>query len=492
MGIPESDHAGGSRLAAASAVFARPAVHLTGLVLLAVALGIGGVAREALDGDSAMYATIARTILDAGEWTHLTFNGVPYVNKPPLHFWLNALAFRFLGMSTFTAILVPGLLGVVCALLVYALVRRTLSDSQDTVQPALLAALVYVTTPEVAHWGRGVHLETLVTAWILLGLLAAYRSVADPRAILWLGVTAVGGWFAKGPQGLLPTVVAVVLWAHAGVLVARVRSRWSLVAALLAVVTVGPWLVARLGEGSDFGRAYFEGQIGQVLFEGGELVRGPFWYVGKLFRTYWPWLPTALVGIVMLAGRWRDSLGARLWLVYGAIILLVISAAVGKKSRYLFQLYPAFAAASGIALARLARRVPTLPFLLFCGAAIATLVVVARGEHVSRSQRAHTEAALAVAAALSRTATVWLTHEVQYGQPQLGKIVGFYGPPLLRTCRATCDEEARDGDAVVARDHEADAVARALGAEVRARHGVLVLLAVGSTRAKHASMRDFR
>ena len=79
----------------------------------------------------------------------LSRNGVPYVNKPPLHFWLNALAFRFLGMSTFTAILVPGLLGVACVLLVYALVRRTLSDcaafpgdtTGDRATPAVLAAL---------------------------------------------------------------------------------------------------------------------------------------------------------------------------------------------------------------------------------------------------------------------------------------------------------------------------------------------------------------
>lgn len=497
MGMAESDHASGSRLAAAAAVFARPAVHVSGLALLAAALGIGGVAREPLDGDSAMYATIARTILDAGEWTHLTFNGVPYVNKPPLHFWLNALAFRFLGMSTFTAILVPGLLGVACVLLVYALVRRTLSDcaafsgdtTVDRATPAVLAALVYVTTPEVAHWSRGVHLETLVTAWILLGLLAAYRSVADERAILWLGLAAIGGWFAKGPQGLLPVVVAIVLWGHAGVLVARVRSRSSLVVVGLAVATVGPWLAARLGEGSDFGRAYFEGQIGQVLFEGGELVRGPFWYIGKIFRTYWPWLPAALAGIVLLAGHWRDSLGARLWLVYGAIILLVISAAVGKKSRYLFQLYPAFAAASGIALGRVARRIPSLSVVLFAAAAVATLVVVARGEHVSRSQRAHTAAALAIAAVLPRDAQVWLTHEVQYGEPQLGKIVGFYGPPLLRTCRASCEGEAHDGDAVIARDHEADAVARDLGAETRARHGVLALLVVAPTRETRVDAR---
>lgn len=485
---PESpdDHAGdGSWLAAASAWLARPVVHVTAIVMLAVTLGIGGVARAPLDGDPAMYATIARTILDTGEWTHLTFNGVPYVNKPPMHFWLNALTFRVAGLSTFTAILVPGLLGAVCALLVYGLVRRTLEGWES----ALMAALVYVTTPEVVHWSRGVHLETLVTAWILLGLLAAHRSVTEPSGVLWLGVAAVGGWFAKGPQGLFPVLVALVLWAHAGVLTRRVVSRGSLAALVFAVVTVGPWLAARLDEGSDFGRAYFEGQIGQVLFEGGELARGPLWYVGKLVRTYWPWLPAAVVGVVMLVRQWRRSLGARLWLVYGAVVLLVITAAVGKKSRYLFQLYPALAAASGVALAHAARRVPGLPVLVVGAATIATVLVVGIGEHVSRSQRSHSDAALAVASALPSDVPVWLTREVQYGQPQLGKIVGFYGPPRLRTCRTTCEDEAAPGALVVARDHEADAVARVLAADVRSRHGVLAVLAVRSPRAAGGDYR---
>lgn len=461
-----------ARLASAATFVARPAVHVTALALLALALGIGGVARVPLDGDPAMYATIARTILDTGEWTHLTFNGVPYLNKPPLHFWLNALVFQLAGVSTFTAVLLPGLLGVVCALLVYALARRTL----DGWEAAFTASLVYVTTPEVAHWSRGVHLETLVTAWVLLGLLAAHRSVTQARFVLLLGIAATGGWFTKGPQGLFPVAVALVLWSHAGVLRQRVLSFWSLAAVALALVTVGPWLSARLDEGSGFGRAYFAGQIGQVLFEGGELKRSPLWYLGKLLRTYWPWLPAAAIGIGMLVRRWRSALGARLWLVYGAIILVVISAAVGKKSRYLFQLYPALAAASGLALTRATRRVPALPVVLFGAATVATVLVVTLDEHVSRAQREHSDAALAVAAALPTNAPVWLTHEVQYGEPQLGKIVGFYGPARLQTCRTTCEEEAPPGASVVARDHEAERVAAVLGADVSARHGVLVVL----------------
>jgi 4-amino-4-deoxy-L-arabinose transferase-like glycosyltransferase len=457
----------------ASSWLSRPRVHVPALALLALVIGLGGVARDPLDGDPAMYGTIARTIVDSGEWTHLTFNGVPYVNKPPLHFWLNALVFEVAGADTFTATLLPGLLGVACALLVYVLTRLTLDGVWET---AFAAGLVYVTTPEVAHWSRGVHLETLVTAWVLVGLYAAYRSVEEPRFVLLLGVSAVGGWLSKGPQGLLPIAVAAALWMHAGVLRVRVLSRWSVAAAALAVVTVGPWLAARLGEGSDFAHAYFEGQIAQVLFDGGELRRGPLWYVGKLLRTYWPWLPVAVVGIVMLARRWRTSLGARLWLVYGAVVLVVISAAAGKKSRYLFQLYPALAAAAGLALARLARRFAGLPPLLLAGAGVAAVLVAVIGEHVSREQRDHTAAALAIVAALPKGAPVWITHEVQYGEPQLGKIIGFYGPPLIRTCRTTCEGDAGAGAAVVARDHEADRIAAALGATIRARHGILALV----------------
>ena len=454
-------------------MLARPIVHVVALVLLATALGIGGAARVPLDGDPAMYGTIARTIVDTGEWTHLTFNGIPYVNKPPLHFWLNALVFRVAGVGTFTAILLPGLLGVVCTLLVYVLVRRTLGDADA----AFLAGLVYVTTPEVTHWSRGVHLETLVTTWVLLGLFAAYRSLTEPDGVLLLGVAAIGGWFAKGPQGLFPVVVALVLWWHGGMLRARVFSPWSAVVLVLVLVTVGPWLSARLDEGSDFGHAYFEGQIGQVLFEAGELRRGPLWYLGKLLRTYWPWLPVAVAGIAMLIRQWSTSAGTRLWLVYGAVVLTVISAAMGKKSRYLFQLYPALAAAAGLALAHFARRRPALPALLLAGATIATVPVVVVGDHVSRSQREHTAAALAVAAELPTDGRVWLTHDVQYGEPQLGKIIGFYGPAGLRTCRADCVEDAPPGATIVARDHEADAVATALGTGVAARHGVLAVVA---------------
>ncbi len=450
---------GWARVAALQDGLARPGVHIAVLVVLATVFYLARVAREPLDGDPAMYATIARTIVRTGEWTHLTFNGDPYLNKPPLHFWLNAVVFRVAGATTFTATLLPGLIGVADVVVLYAVCRVMFGGWQT----AFAAALVYLTTPEVVHWSRGVHLETLVTFWVLVGVLAAYWSVRHSAATLLVGVAAAGGWLAKGPQGLFPVALALLLWWREGALRRRVASWWALGAIVIALAAAGPWLWARATEGSGFAQAYFGGQIGNVLFGRRVLGRGPPWYLVKLVRTYWPWLPVALAGLAMLARRWRDSLGARAWLVYTALVLVVITFAAGKRSRYLFQLYPALAVAAGAALATAAERVPRLLAWLVVPATAAAIVVGIVGEHVSRTQALHTREALEIAQQLEADETVLITRETQWGEPQFGKLLGFYARPLLHACRAACDEEAARGRTIVARADEIEPLLRRLG-----------------------------
>lgn len=433
---------------------ARPVVHVAVLVALATVFFLARVASQPLDGDPAMYGTIARTILKTGEWTHLTFNGDPYLNKPPLHFWLNAIVFGVLGASTFTATLLPGLLGVVDVALLYAACRAMFAGWET----AFAAALVYTTTPEVVHWSRGVHLETLVTFWVLLGVLAAFRSVRHPAATVLVGVAAAGGWLAKGPQGLFPVALAALLWMREGVARRRLFSWWTLVGVALAAAAAVPWLWARATEGTGFAGAYFGGQIGNVLFGRRVLGRGPLWYLVKLGRTYWPWLPVAAAGLVLLARRWRQELGARTWVLYTVLVMVVITFAVGKKSRYLFQLYPGFAVAAGAALATAAERIPRLLAWLVVPAAAGALVVGIVGEHVSRTQAQHTREALDIAGRLDGDDLVLITRATQWGEPQFGKILGFYARPMLRACRAACDEEAAPGRAIVARADELDAL----------------------------------
>src|SRR5689334_21558130 len=62
--------------------------------------------------DEVLYAAVAKQILVRHEWLNLYLGGDPYWNKPPLLFWLAALAYRVGGISTFTAKLFPALFGV--------------------------------------------------------------------------------------------------------------------------------------------------------------------------------------------------------------------------------------------------------------------------------------------------------------------------------------------------------------------------------------------
>ncbi len=449
-------------------------VVLAAIATIVALANLADVASKPLEGDSAMYGTIAKTIAATGEWRRLTFNGEPYFNKPPLHFWSNALVLLLLPPTGVSVALVPSLLGVVDTLVLYALCRATLVGSET----AFFAGLVFLTTPEVVHWGRGVRLETLLTLWMLLGLWAAYRSVARPSAVLWLGMAAAGGWLTKGPQGLLPLAVAPVLWFRAGVLWARLGSRWMLGALGVCLGVIVAWAVLRSVE-PGFVRTYFGSQVMEVLLVGGWFERGPFWYVGKLLRTYWPWLPLAGGGLVLLWRQRDERLGAWLWIACTVVIFFVISAAAVKKGRYLFQLYPALAVAAGVALAALTRRVPRLPTIVAAGAfAGAAVVLVFAG---SGSVRPHVPDALATARMLDPAATVLLSHDAQHGRPDVGKILGFHAPVLLATCRADCVAEtaARAGlTQIVVRRQEAPGVAAAVRGVIVHRNDTLAIVGV--------------
>ncbi len=54
-----------------------------------------------LIGDEALYAAIAQRVVRTKEWLPLIYQGQPYFNKPPLHFWVMALSLRLWGPGEF-------------------------------------------------------------------------------------------------------------------------------------------------------------------------------------------------------------------------------------------------------------------------------------------------------------------------------------------------------------------------------------------------------
>src|SRR4051812_3184468 len=94
------------------------------LIVLPGALLYPGLAFPLFEPDEGRYAEIPREMLVRGDWVVPYLQGQPYLDKPPLFYWLVMLAYRTLGVSDWSARLVPALAVHGTILISYAFGRR--------------------------------------------------------------------------------------------------------------------------------------------------------------------------------------------------------------------------------------------------------------------------------------------------------------------------------------------------------------------------------
>ena len=160
--------------------------------------------------DEGRYAEIPREMLQRGEWVVPLLQGEPYLDKPPLFYWLVMLSYQMLGVADWTARLVPALAVHGCILLVYLFGRRSVGE-----RAALWGALTLMLAPAFIGLGRLLLLDGVLAFFVTLSLLSAREAVRGPdmRRNWWLlAALACGlGVLTKGPVAVvlvLPPVVA--------------------------------------------------------------------------------------------------------------------------------------------------------------------------------------------------------------------------------------------------------------------------------------------
>jgi len=77
-----------------------------------------------IDPDEGRYVEIPREMLERGDFLTPTLNYVKYFEKPPLHYWLNALSLTVFGENEFAARFAGTLCGLLTVLVTYYLGRR--------------------------------------------------------------------------------------------------------------------------------------------------------------------------------------------------------------------------------------------------------------------------------------------------------------------------------------------------------------------------------
>lgn len=364
--------------------------RLIDLAMLAFALAwfVGLFGYGPIPATEPRFAEIVREMFARGNFLIPTINGVPYVEYPPLYYWLADLA-RACRFPLVAAIRLPGMV----AYFLWLLWSRRLARSLD-LEPRLGAFFpIIVGALPIALYNFFVaHTDS----WLALGVLVAYTgyvrahrglSTAFPWE-LWLG--AMVATLAKGPVGLAITLPAMgldLLWKVGRFQPWRAawwRGLWAVLAPLrpfrgvvLAVLPLAAWAVAAgLTIGWSFDRATFIYQNFTRYTQGIDHFHGVFFYGQTIWGDFAPWsllLPWALV----LAWKHRADPAWRILALWALWTILFFSLAVSKQSKYLLPAAPALAGLAVLSLGELPRRLAKIIGRSFRTLSALVLVLVA-------------------------------------------------------------------------------------------------------------------
>lgn len=305
----------------------------------------------------AMYALIPREMLASGDWLTPTLQGIPYFDKPPLLYWLNALVFSVVGIHEAACRLVNLPLALLTVWLTWALGREVLPE-----RAALLGAGVLAGSLGFFILQLQLLPDHLITVWLLLALWCWLRGLAAPTRLWEWGffVCLAGGFFSKGLIGLvfplgIVTLTSLAAGRREGLRLIRSPSGW-----LLAVLPVAGWLLLLEYRHPGFlWHFLINEQVRRFLGAREPLDIHSFSLPGFwLLTLLWllPWTPLLPVAVVQAgraaAGSGPHRLGGSLLLLWPALLLGFYSLSGCRVEYYSLPALPALALLVGWRLER--------------------------------------------------------------------------------------------------------------------------------------------
>ena len=221
------------------------------LVLVFYHLGDGSF----YNWDEAIYAEVAKEMLASRDWASLTWNGFPFLQKPPLQFWLTALTYKLFGINEFAARLWPAIFGFGTVALTFLFGVR-LSSWSAGAAAALILLSVDHTYFSYAHnflsLARVGMLDTAFTFWFTLSLLILWESNARPWLFHFFGIPLGLAAMTKSWPALFAIIILVLFSTVGNRSYPKQLKSWT-IAAVFAGAIILPWHLWELWHyGNDF------------------------------------------------------------------------------------------------------------------------------------------------------------------------------------------------------------------------------------------------
>jgi 4-amino-4-deoxy-L-arabinose transferase-like glycosyltransferase len=193
-----------------------------------------------LDDADSVHAEAAREILLNHDWVTLYVDGVRYLAKAPLMYWLVAISYKLFGISEWQTRLPLALSVLALAWSVYIFGRRFFGR-----EAGFYAALITVTSPGFYIFTRFLIPEVMVAIFLTLGLYFFLVACEQPEPSRWLcwgiALTVALNILTKSLIGLIFPVAIIFVYLF---LTGDLRKIWKLhplSSTLVFLVVAVPW-----------------------------------------------------------------------------------------------------------------------------------------------------------------------------------------------------------------------------------------------------------
>lgn len=356
-------------------------LYLTVIILVFYTFWLGSY--PLFTPDEGRYSEVAREMIVTGDFITPRVNGVAFLDKPILYYWLQALAIGLFGIKEWAIRLFPALLGVLGCVTTYFCGRELFNR-----RTGLLAASILATMPLYFVGAHYANLDLEVAVWIsgsLLFFITAIQSKKAYKKHLFIAsyLFAAFAFLTKGLIGLAFPSMIVGTWI-------LLLSRWDVLKKMylilgisLFIAIVLPWYVLVQQANPAFLHYFFVTQQVTRFLSASEFNnQSPFWfYIPIVLIGMFPWtifllqtLKKSIHAIWYARKQHATELFLLLWI---AIIFVFFSIPHSKTISYILPIMPALALLIGQYIACQWKQMSTISstYFLVLGLLIAATLI---------------------------------------------------------------------------------------------------------------------
>jgi 4-amino-4-deoxy-L-arabinose transferase-like glycosyltransferase len=356
------------------------AVSILGLLLVGgLAFGWQLGSTGLIDETEPLFAEAARLMTVTGDWVTPYFNGETRFDKPPLVYWLMAIAYHLLGVNTWAVRLPSALAAFGMMVLGFLTLRQfgitvtpgdrpssMLESDRQRWQSAWIGTLILALTPLSLAWSRIGVSDMLLNGCMGFALLAFFWGYAQPigspvklRWYLAFYILSALAVLTKGPVGIvLPILIIGTFLLYLGKFREVLQEMQLLWGSLLFLLIAVPWYILVIrANGEAFIDSFFGYHNLERFTEVVNQHSAPwFFYFIVVMAGFAPWsfhLPVAIARLrFWRRADWQQQprtahlgLFALTWF---AVIFSFFTIAATKLPSYVIPLMPAAAILVGL------------------------------------------------------------------------------------------------------------------------------------------------